>query len=65
MGRSSVLISHDDFMRLWDNVTSNYKQLQEWNIAEEFGKELTGKSKISICACNKYIVVSIGTPLFI
>ena len=64
-GSFLVSIGYDGFIRLWDNVTGNYEQLQEWNIYEEVVEELNINfkitSKVSVSDCNKYIVAALGT----
>ena len=61
-GRYIVSTGDDDLVRLWDTVTGNYEQLQEWDAREEvgFGRQM-GDSKVSVSACSKYIAVSVGT----
>ena len=65
-GRFLVSTGYDEFVRLWDTVTGNYEQLQEWNMREEAATELIGAiPKLCISACSKYIAVSLGKCVFL
>lgn len=63
---SFLVSAHADlFIKLWDNVTGNYEQLQEWNMREDFADEFNnGIPKVSITPCSKYIMVSLGACAF-
>ena len=63
-GRFLVSADDDGFVRLWDN-TRNYEQLQEWNMTDEVGEELTGDSYVSVSACSKFMAVLIGLCAFL
>ena len=67
-GRYLVSAGRGDFIRLWDNITGNYEQLQEWDMSEEVGAEELQLEYIepivSISACSKYVVVSLETWVF-
>jgi len=66
-GRFLVSTGDDCVVKLWD-TTGNYEQIQAWNMPEEVinqNQALTDYSEFSISACSKYIVVPVGTCVFL
>ena len=55
-GRFLVSANIGGIVKLWFNsVAGSYKQLQEWNISEDVGKDWL---LIDTSACSKYVVMS-------
>ena len=65
-GRFLVSTGYDGFVKIWDNITGTYEQLQEWNLREVVARGLTAAvPKFCISACSTYIVVAVETCVFL
>ena len=67
-GKFLVSVNDDGVVRLWDNRSGNYEQLQEWNVrADTLRPNFAGcfVHSYSISTCSHYIVFAANNHVFV